>query len=179
MDWVRPDNVLHSPIPGNINYELPAQMLASVASFWDFYLYTGDAETVKSTYSRIKAYLNLWTLDADGLVSHRDGDWAWYDWNDNIDVRILDNTLYYMALDTVINIAQLSDNLTDLTEWNARKSSIAQNFNRVLWDTGNNAYRSPGYTGATDDRANAMAVVSGLADPDKYPAIIRGIKDIL
>ena len=62
MDWVRPDNVLHSPIPGNLNFELPAQMLASIASFWDFYLYTGEAETVKSTYSRIKAYLNLWSF---------------------------------------------------------------------------------------------------------------------
>jgi hypothetical protein len=81
-----------------------------------------------------------------------------------------------MALETVINIAQLSDNLSDLSDWNPRKSSIAQNFDRVFWDYGTNAYRSPGYSGVTDDRANALAVVSGLAAPDKYPAIIEVLK---
>ncbi|MBQ5705339.1 MAG: glycoside hydrolase, partial [Bacteroidaceae bacterium] len=35
------------------------------------------------------------------------------------------------------------------------------------------AYRNPAYTRATDDRAQAMAVVSGLAQKEKYPVITK------
>lgn len=33
-----------------------------------------------------------------------------------------------------------------------------------------------GYKGETDDRAQAMAVVSGLASADKYPALVKVLK---
>ena len=36
--------------------------------------------------------------------------------------------------------------------------------------------RDPNYKKQTDDRAQAMAVVSGLASPDKYPALFETLK---
>ena len=47
-------------------------------------------------------------------------------------------------------------------------------FDTKFW-TGT-AYRSPGYKGETDDRAQAMAVLSGLASKDKYPALLKVFK---
>lgn len=52
--------------------------------------------------------------------------------------------------------------------------SIGKCFDTKFW-TGS-SYRSPGYKGETDDRAQAMAVVSGLASADKYPALVKVLK---
>jgi|GEM_PF-517598 len=169
VNWQRGNGTLYSPVPsGNWNSELPVQMLASIWSFWNYYLYTGDSSVVATTYSHVKAYMNLWSLDSDGLVNHRAGDWDWEDWGSNIDARVLDNSWYALALDTTIKLANLTGNSGDVAAWQSKQSSIANNFNRVLWNTTNHEYRSPGYTGDTDDRANAMAVVTGFATTATY-----------
>lgn len=51
---------------------------------------------------------------------------------------------------------------------------ISDAFDARYW-TGS-AYRDPNYKKQTDDRAQAMAVVSGLASPDKYPALFETLK---
>ncbi|MGN9810434.1 alpha-L-rhamnosidase-related protein [Micromonospora sp. BQ11] len=172
--WQKPGGQLYSPVPaGNWTSELPTQMLASVWSLWTFYTYTGDSATVGGAYPEVKRYLDLWSLDGDGLVNHRGGDWDWEDWGSNIDARVLDNAWYYLALDTAVKLAQLTGNTGDVAAFQARRTSIADNFNRVLWRSAQGEYRSPGYTGDTDDRGNALAVVAGLATPSTYPAIVN------
>ncbi len=47
-------------------------------------------------------------------------------------------------------------------------------FNKTFWQ--GKFYRSPTHKGETDDRANALAVVAGLASPDYYPAITDFLK---
>ncbi len=47
--------------------------------------------------------------------------------------------------------------------------SIEAHFNKTFWN--GKEYRSPDYKGQTDDRAHALAVVSGLAHSEQYPAI--------
>ncbi|MBB5867817.1 hypothetical protein F4553_001196 [Allocatelliglobosispora scoriae] len=172
--WQKTGGELYSPVPaGSWSSELPTQMLASVWSLWTFYTYTGDSVTVGNAYPEVKKYLNLWTLDADGLVNHRAGNWDWEDWGANIDARVLDNAWYYLALDTAIKMAQLTGNTGDVAGLQAKRTSIANNFNRVLWRPAQGEYRSPGYGGDTDDRGNALAVVAGLAAPSTYPAIVN------
>ncbi len=51
---------------------------------------------------------------------------------------------------------------------------ISDSFDAQYW-TGS-AYRYPDDKKQTDDRAQAMAVVSGLASPDKYPALFENFK---
>jgi len=49
INWQREDGTIYSPIPeGNWNKELPGQMLASIGyyGFWNYYLNTGDKETL-------------------------------------------------------------------------------------------------------------------------------------
>jgi hypothetical protein len=53
-------------------------------------------------------------------------------------------------------------------------ASIEAQFNRTFWQ--GDKYRDPKYNGQTDDRANAMAVIAGLARPEYYPAIIQVLK---
>ncbi len=184
--WQRSDNTLYSPVPsgrpandlnrqdagdGTWNCELPPQMLASVGKygFWTYYLYSGDRETIATVYPHVRGYLNVWKLDADGLVIHRKGDWDWEDWGENIDERVLDSAWYSLALEAAINMARLSGNEKDIPEWESRMKTIKGGFNTKFW-TGTE-YRTPSYKGDTDDRANAMAVISGLAGPDKFAAL--------
>ena len=184
--WQRSDQTLYSPVPsgrpandldrkdqggGVWNSELPPQMLASVGKygFWTYYLYSGDRETIVTVYPHVRGYLNVWKLDADGLVIHRKGDWDWEDWGQNIDERILDSAWYSLALEGAIGMARVSGHEQDIPEWESRMKAIRGGFNKRFW-TGTE-YRSPAYKGDTDDRANAMAVISGLAGEDKFAAL--------
>ena len=131
--WQEPGGVLYSPMPSTIwTAELPNQMLASVWSFWTFHLYTGDTSTVTGAYPAVKKYLDLWSLGSDGLVAHRGGDWDWQDWGSNIDARVLNNSWYYLALDTAAKLAALSGNTGDVAGWQAQRDSIKANFDSLL-----------------------------------------------
>ncbi|MEU5334166.1 discoidin domain-containing protein [Streptomyces asoensis] len=175
--WQQPGGALYSPVPSTIwTAELPVQMLASVWSFGTYHLYTGNTDAVTGAYPAVTAYLDLWSLDADGLVGHRAGDWDWEDWGSNIDARLLDNCWYHLALGTAITLAGLSGNSGDVPAWQAKRDSIRANFDRVLWSSSGNAYRSPGYDGDTDDRGNALAVVAGLAPATRERAITEVLR---
>lgn len=178
FNWQRADKTMYSPVPeGNWSSELPVQMLASIGTdgFWRYYFYSGDSATINEAYSHVRDYLSIWTLDADGLVNHRAGGWDWTDWGSNIDGRVLDNCWYYWAVKAAKNMAQLTGNTGDIAGYDSKLTSIQNNFNRVLWNSSSNYYKSPGYSGQVDDRANGMAVCAGLADSAKWP----GVKAVL
>lgn len=170
--WQRPDKTIYSPVPsGNWFAELPPQMLASVGKygFWTYYFYTADAETVRTVYPCVRDYLRLWTFGPDGLLAHRKGGWDWSDWGANIDVPVLDNAWYRLALEGAVNMAKLVGEDADADDWGQRMKTIDKSFNAAFWS--GKEYRSPKYAGDTDDRANALAVVAGLAAPEQYPAL--------
>jgi len=117
----------------------------------------------------------LFNLDGDGLVSHRVGGWDWQDWGSNIDWQLLDNAWYFLALDTMIKLAQLTGNTADLGEWQYRSNSISANFNRVLWRPDRGEYRSPTHPDSqdTDDRGNALSIVAGLSTEAQRSALMQ------
>ena len=175
MNWQRDSGVIASPIPSvNWNRELPLQMLASVGwyGFYTQYFYSADSSFVADIYEPLLRYLHdVWELDGEGLVVHRAGDWEWGDWGEDIDIDILDNCWYFLALKAENEFAQLLGKEADARMIQAKMDSISNAFDGRFWD--GTAYRTPSYKGATDDRAQAMAVVSGLASEDKYPALIE------
>lgn len=182
--WQRPDDTLYSPVPSGIrrdgilhpldgswDQELPRQMLASVGwyGFWTYYWYTGDRETIVDAYPAVKRYMSLWKLGDDGLVVHRTGGWDWTDWGENRDAAVIENAWVYLAMKAAIEMAELTGNQQDIAGYQKVMTSIEANFNKTFWQ--GDKYRAPDYHLETDDRANAMAVVAGLADPTYYPAI--------
>lgn len=178
IEWQKSDYTLFAPVPaGNWDRELPVQTLASIGQygFWTYYLYSGDTSAIIDAYPHVKNYLSIWSFDADGLIEHRGegwssgGAWDWSDWGDNIDERLLDNCWYYMAVKAARDMAILTKNEADTAIFDQKIVSIESNFNRVFWK--NDYYKSPGYSGETDDRGNGLAVVAGLADSLKWPKI--------
>ena len=184
--WQRADGVLYSPVPsgirkpgaevGTIEEELPQQMLASIGWYglWTYYRYSGDKQSVVDAYPAVKRYLSLWQIGPDGLVVHRKGGWDWTDWGNHFDTPVVENAWYYLALKGAVELARLSGNESDIVSYQEGMKSIEKNYQKAFWKDGK--YRSPGHHGETDDRANAMAVVSGLADPAHYPAIEAVLK---
>ncbi|MDL2222306.1 glycoside hydrolase [Parabacteroides sp. OttesenSCG-928-N08] len=178
MNWQRKDGTIYSPVPaGNWDKELPLQMLASVGwyGFYTQYYYSGDSSFVADVYNRLRYYLHhVWKVDKSGLVIERAGDWNWGDWGENVDIGVLTNCWYYLALKAEREFALLLDRPEDVTRATQKMQMIANCFDTKFW-TGS-AFRSPGYKGETDDRAQAMAVLSGLATRNKYPQLVKILK---
>ena len=116
----------------------------------------------------MKRYLGLWKLDDSGLTAYRKGGWSWGDWGTHIDIRLILASWHYLALQSAINMAELTGNTADIAEYQQIRESIYKAFNEC-WN--GYAYRHPEYIGATDDRIHAMAVLSGLADSSKFDTI--------
>ncbi len=179
INWQRNDGTIFSPIPsGNWDKELPGQMLASIGfyGFWNYYWNTGDRKTIAKVYDGVKRYLDVWELDEHGVLVKRmteedDKGWYWGDWGTNIDKDLLMNEWYYLALKGYKHMSELLSN-KDQAEWASNQmSEFKIAFNKTFWK--NSQYRSYHYNGDTDDRGQALAVVAGLADSEKYNAIYK------
>lgn len=177
INWQRADSSLFCPIPArNWDSELPVQMLTSIGyyGFWNYYLNTGDLKTIEDLYGGVRKYLKIWKFNKNGTVKVRDGGWSWGDWGDNIDMDLLTNGFYYLALKGAANMAESLSLKDDVAEYRAMMDKISAAFNSEYWD--GTAYRHPDYKGKTDDRCQALAVVSGIAGKDKYPALLDVFK---
>lgn len=171
--WQKSDGTLFSPIPaGNYDSELPAQMLAAVGryGFWLYYMHTGDSDIIKHVYPSVKKYLALYLTDETGLTAEHNGGWTWGDWGDNRDIRLLYAAWHYIALDAASDMAEILGLEDDAENYRATMRMVKQGFD-ACWD--GKVYRHPSYTEKTDDRVQAMAVISGIAGPDKYDSIAR------
>ena len=176
VNWQREDGVIYSPVPaGARTSELPAQMLASIGTygFWYYYMHTADRQAIMDVYPAVKRYLSLWTLDEDGLTAFRKGGWSWGDWGKNIDIRLILASWHYLALESAANMAFLCGCDGDIPGYRTLQESIVKAYDRC-WN--GHEYRHPSYTGLTDDRVNAMAVVTGIAAPDRYEALYEHFK---
>ncbi|HEX5554752.1 MAG TPA: alpha-L-rhamnosidase C-terminal domain-containing protein [Chitinophagaceae bacterium] len=177
IGWQRQDSTLFGPIPaGNWDKELPCQILADVGyyGFWNYYLNTGDLKTIQDLYDGVKKYVAIWKLNDKGTVGFRKGGWTWGDWGEDIDTVLLENAWYYLALKGMRNMAEALGKGEDYQGYQKMMQGLKKTFNSEFWN--GKSYRSPAYKYATDDRSQALAVVAGLADKDKYPALLRVFK---
>lgn len=182
INWQREDSTIFSPVPaGNWDRELPGQMLASVGyfGFWNYYWNTGDVETMSKVYDGVKCYIGIWKLDENGvLVKRMSGQnsrgWYWGDWGTNIDKDLLMNEWYYLALKGFKNMSELLGKPENLVWAEQQMISFKEAFNATFWN--GKEYRSYNYKDDSDDRGQALAVVAGLADADKYKAIYKTLQ---
>ena len=176
--WQRADSTLYAPVPsGSWNKELPMQMLASVGyyGFWTYFMGTGDTATIKEVYPFVQRYMHKWTLNEEGLVVPRKGGWSWGDWGKNQDMELLFSLWYDIALDGYNRMSRLLSN-TEEASWAARCSSkLRDSFHKKYWN--GKYYISPEHKGEPDDRAQALAVVSGIAPAENYPLLRSFFKE--
>lgn len=177
VGWQQDDGSIFAPVPaGNWSLELPGQTLASVGYYgvWNYYLHTGDKETIQYLYPYIKRYMELWKEHNTGVISFRHTGWVWGDWGDERDMFLLINAWYYLALKGMYLMAVELEHTDDAEFYVQQMASFKQSFNKYYWN--GSAYRDPDYKGKTDDRVQALAVVSGLADKEKYRKLLTLFK---
>ncbi|MGN1095470.1 MAG: hypothetical protein ACI4QR_03685, partial [Eubacteriales bacterium] len=77
-------NILHGAEPMNMHVNtIPDYTFYWIISIWEYYLYTGDAEFVRSFYRKIDSTMKFIEkrLGADGMYEKRRGDWVFVDWS--------------------------------------------------------------------------------------------------
>ncbi len=162
--------VLQTVVPINGDYfELPVQQLAGIVGFLTYYEYTGDKAFLEKVYSASLDYLKLWEIGENNLVVHREGSWDWADWGSKADMTAIENAWIYYALSTVEEMAKLLGNDKDIAFITDRKETIAKGY-KALWTK--EGFKSEDVK-KCDDRANALAVLSGLATKEQYDTITK------
>ena len=154
------------PIRGDY-FELPVQQLAGIVGFLTYYEYTGDEAFIDKVYGPTFDYLKLWELGENNLVIHRSGSWDWPDWGSKADMTAIENAWYYYALSAAEQIAELLGRDEYIGFITQRKAALAEGY-KALWTE--NGFKS-GDAKKCDDRANALAVLAGLAKEDQYGII--------
>ena len=154
------------PISGDY-FELPVQQLAGIVGFLTYYEYTGDKAFIENVYDASLDYLKLWTMGENNLVGHREGSWDWPDWGEKADMTAIENAWVYYALSATEEMAELLGKDEDISFIAERKDTIAKGY-KTLWTE--DGFKSDDVK-EPDDRANALAVLSGLADKEQYDTI--------
>ena len=155
------------PISGDY-FELPVQQLAGIVGFLTYYEYTGDRAFLERVYSPALDYLKLWEIGENNLVIHRSGSWDWPDWGKKADMTAIENAWVYYALSSTEKMAELLGKNGDISFITERKETIAKGY-QTLWTE--NGFKSADAKNP-DDRANALAVLSGLAKKEQYGTIL-------
>lgn len=179
-------------------HEIPIQELGTAVAAWSYYLYTGDVSLAVDCFTPLYNYLTNYDFvtegDYEGTIRMRPAEelmkqtglGQWTDWEYNQDTRIAINCWWYMSAVAVRGLADVEGvNVSaEQTAWlDESISKVEENFHK-FWNDNLNAYATdfsedewyqPAVRGdgthLVDDRVNALAVVSGLADSEKYAAI--------
>lgn len=154
------------PISGDY-FELPVQQLAGIVGFLTYYEYTGDKAFIEKVYDASVDYLKLWEIGEDNLVIHREGSWDWADWGNKADMTAIENAWVYYALSATEEMANILGKVDDISFITERKETIAKGY-QALWTE--DGFKSDDAK-KPDDRANALAVLAGLADKEQYDTI--------
>ena len=154
------------PISGDY-FELPVQQLAGIVGFYTYYEYTGDKAFLEKIYPASLNYLKLWEIDKNNLVVHRSGSWDWPDWGNKADMTAIENAWVYYALSVTEKMAELLEKEEDISFITERKNLIKKGYNTLWTEAG---FKSEDVK-ECDDRANALAILSGLAEKEQYSTI--------
>ena len=170
LSHVDDTKVLQTVVPISGDYfELPVQQLAGIVGFLTYYEYTGDKAFIEKVYDASIDYLKLWKTGENNLVIHREGSWDWPAWGGKADMTAIENAWVYYALSATEKMADVLEKDEDISFITQRKDAIAKGY-KALWTE--EGFKSEDAKNP-DDRANALAVLSGLAEKEQYDTILN------
>ncbi len=145
----------------------PGQHLEFLGEYglWFYYLQTGDIESIRSVYDQTKTFL----FDTYKFGNAR----TWFDWGKEVkDTAVIETCFVYIDLRALKKMAQVTGHETDIAAIDAKLEGIRSSFDTNYWK---GSYYMSSQVSQPDDRANAMAVNAGLADPSKWAAIYDNV----
>lgn len=159
--------------------ELVAQSLQFIAqSIWPYYLNTGDKETLQKVYPFVYKYLALFPMQENGLPEYRKrkspDSWDWVDWGvkNTADKEPIQMAFYYLALNKAKEMAQVLGEETHAKWYEKLMKTMKPAFEKAYWKDG---FYSSNAAKLKDDRANAIAIVSGIANSKFHNQIVDNV----
>ncbi len=164
--WAADTGIFQLRWPSTTSNECPMQNLAFIQTLPDYYHHSGDLETTKETFPILAEYLKQWNLNDDGSVEYRNGTFMWTDWGSGMDNDLMENGWYYWAIQSMNDLGKEIGNTDYQAFFEERAPKIKAAFDPKFKKDG-------GFSSGTsyDDRGNALAVLSGLADEEDYPLV--------
>ena len=93
--------------------------------------------------------------------------WEWGDSSGNVDYEALENAWIYLAMSKTAKMAEILGYMEDKADFDARLANLKTNYDKLWTEKG---YKTP-ESKFVDERANSLAVISGLAEEEKYEKI--------
>ena len=159
--------------------ELVCQSLQFIAqSIWPYYLNTGDKETLQKVYPFVYDYLALFPMQENGLPEYRKrqspDSWDWVDWGvkETTDKEPIQMAFYYLALKEAKKMAEVLKEDIHAKWYEERMKIMKPAFEKAYWKDG---FYSSNKEQLKDDRANAIAIVSGIANPAYYNQVVDNV----
>ena len=159
--------------------ELVAQSLQFIAQgIWPYYLNTGDKETLEKAYPFVYDYLALFPMQENGLPEYRKrkspDSWDWVDWGvkNTADKEPIQMAFYYLALKEAKKMADVLGKKADIKWYEDRMKTMKPAFDKAYWKDG---FYTTNKEKLKDDRANAIAIVSGIANPKFHNQIVDNV----
>ena len=159
--------------------ELVCQSLQFIAqSIWPYYLNTGDKETLQKVYPFVYDYLALFPMQENGLPAYRKrqspDSWDWVDWGvkKTADKEPIQMAFYYLALNKAKEMAEVLGEKAHTKWYEERMKIMKPAFEKAYWKDG---FYSSYKEQLKDDRANAIAIVSGIANPAYYNQVVDNV----
>lgn len=147
----------------------PGQHLEFLGDYgiWYYYMQTGDLESLRAVYPQTKEFL---------LETYKTGNpRTWFDWGqENKDTAVVEICFLYMDLQSLRRMALLTGHEADIPVIDGKLEGIKSSFDSRFWNPRKGCYMSDQVM-MPDDRANAMAVNSGLADKSKWESIYNRV----
>lgn len=165
---LRNGDALVGNVPGEHAHELPSQSLVAICEFGllgEYYHYTHDREVLEFSFDPIITYLKLWGMGEDGKLISRQGNWRWFDHLYNVDEAVMEHGLYLSA-------AKYARKIADIIDRHEFDSFLDERI-AILTETMESFWKVERYTSGpwVDDRANAIAVLSGVCPEWRYPFV--------
>tara|TARA_R110002096_G_scaffold159214_3_gene324947 strand:- start:3017 stop:5428 length:2412 start_codon:yes stop_codon:yes gene_type:complete len=159
--------------------ELVAQSLQFIAQgIWPYYLNTGDKETLQKVYPFVYNYLALFPMQENGLPKYRirqsPDAWDWVDWGvkGTADKEPIQMAFYYLALNKAKDMAEVLGEDAHAKWYEERMKTMKPAFEKAYWKDG---FYSSNKDELKDDRANAIAIVSGIANAAYYNQVVDNV----
>ncbi len=145
----------------------PGQHLEFLGEYglWFYYLHTGDVSSIAKVFDTTKQF-----LFETYKFGHKN---TWYDWGkDSKDTSVIETCFYYIDLGTLRKMAVATGHNADLKMIDQKLQEIRLSFDARYWK--GRWYQSSDVN-TPDDRANAMAVNAGLANPSHWESIYTNV----
>jgi hypothetical protein len=168
---------VYLPEPAGFTYSWGEYAAWWTQNVWTHYLYTGDRAFLEKWFPTMVDNVAWFEdhVDDDGLwdvPSSAGGHWGY----GQSGKETYDNVVYAHSLSSAVAAAQVLGRGDLATQWQDAADRTAAAINDTLWDADTGAYREITGSDAHPLDANALAVASGIATPERATQVLSFIE---